>query len=272
MKRTLLCPHREVVDRGTPVARARKHVGSPEGWASLPRLAAVAGCLLLLGLTGCESFASRGMNAEGVRLFQQANYQAALSQFQQAVYTDPTNADGYYNLAATYHRLGKMNNRKTELDQAESLYNQCLDRDRNHSDCYRGLAVLLVEQNRNDEAFRLVEGWVDRTPTSADARIELARLFEEFGDKRAARERLAEALHVDPNNSRALTAMGKLWEEMGEPQKALVDYQRSLWLNHFQPEVQSRVAALQTMTPTPVVAALPDSTVQTVGRNPTPRR
>jgi len=234
------------------------------------------GSAMLLALTGCGNFAARGMNAEGVRLFQQSNYQAAMMQFQQAIYNDPANADAYYNLASTYHRVGKLGNRKADLDQAESYYNQCLDRDPNHCDCYRALAVLLVEENRNDEAFRLIEGWVGRSPASADARIELARLWEEFGDKRQARERLAEALHVDPNNSRALTAMGRIWEEMGEPEKALVDYQRSLWLNRFQPEVQSRVAALQSTTlqstVSTVAATPPDSSIQTVGRNPTPRR
>lgn len=237
----------------------------------LTGICGLIGSAILLASTGCGNFAARGMNAEGVRLFQQSNYQGAMMQFQQAIYSDPANADAYYNLAATYHKVGKQENRKEDLDQAEAYYNQCLDRDPNHSDCYRALAVLLVEENRNDEAFRLLEGWVGRSPGCADARIELARIWEEFGDKRQARERLAEALHIDPNNSRALTAMGRIWEEMGEPDKALVDYQRSLWLNRFQPEVETRVAALQSRTGT-VVATLPDNSIQTVGRNPTPRR
>jgi len=124
----------------------------------------------VVAAAGCGSFAARGMNAEGVRLFQQAQYREALQQFQQAVYEDPTNADGYYNLAATYHRIGKLENRRTDLDQAENLYNQCLDRAPGHRDCYRGLAVLLVEQNRSEEAFRLVEGWVNRQPGLAEAK------------------------------------------------------------------------------------------------------
>ena len=88
-----------------------------------------------------------------------------LKQFQEATYADPNNADAYYNLAATYHRIGKVEHRQADLDQAETYYNLCLDRNDNHTDCYRGLAVLLAEQGRNDEAFRLVEGWVQRQPT-----------------------------------------------------------------------------------------------------------
>lgn len=203
---------------------------------------------LLLATPGCESLASRGMNAEGVRLFQQGQYAPALQQFQQAIYNDPKNPDGYYNLAATYHRMGNAEHRQADLEQAERLYNQCLDQDPNHRECYRGLAVLLIEQNRTQEAFRLVQGWVERQPTSADARIELARLCEEFGDVKSAKERLVEALSINPNDTRALAALGKIREQLGEKEQALANYQRALALNRFQPEVAARVAALQPTT------------------------
>jgi len=126
-----------------------------------------AGLLLagmLLGATGCGGVAAQGRNSEGVRLFQQARYQDAAKQFQEATYADPNNADGYYNLAATYHRIGRLEHRQADLNQAESYYNLCLDRNSNHTDGYRGLAVLLAEQGRKEEAFRLVEGWAQRQP------------------------------------------------------------------------------------------------------------
>ena len=157
---------------------------------------------ILLGLTGCGGFDAQGRNSEGVRLFQQSRYQEAAKQFQEATYADPNNADAYYNLAATYHRIGKVEHRQTDLDQAETYYNLCLDRNADHTDCYRGLAVLLAEQGRNEEAFRLIEGWVQRQPGSADAKIELARLNDEFGNREAAKEHLIEALAVEPDNPR----------------------------------------------------------------------
>ena len=212
------------------------------------RLLAVEGFLLagvFLALGGCGEFAAQGRNAEGVRLFQQARYQEAMREFQEALYDDPNDADAYYNLAATYHRLGRLEHRQADLDQAECYYNQCLDRDPNHTDCYRGLAVLLAEQGRKDDAFRLVEGWVQRQPTSADAKIELARLNDEFGNRQAAKEQLIEALAADPDNPRALTALGKIREEAGDKAQALANYQRSLAEDDRQPEVASRVTALQ---------------------------
>ena len=215
--------------------------------------------IVLLGLSGCGGFNAQGRNSEGVRLFQQARYQEAAKHFQEATYADPNNADAYYNLAATYHRIGKVEHRQADLDQSETYYNLCLDRNDDHTECYRGLAVLLAEQGRDDEAFRLVEGWVQRQPTSAEAKVELARLNDEFGNRQAAKEHLIEALAVQPDNPRALTALGKIREDDGDKAQALANYQRSLGFDNRQPQVASRISALQgqaagaTMIAAPIV-------------------
>jgi tetratricopeptide (TPR) repeat protein len=216
------------------------------------------GCMLGLPI-GCQ-YASHGQNAEGVRLYQQAYYEGALQRFQQAIQTDPQNADGYYNLAATYHQLGKLHHKPADLTQAESYYHQALDRNPNHTDCYRALAVLLVEQNRSKDAFRLMEGWAERNPSLAAPKIELARLFEEQGNKDAAKQSLIDAIAIDPNNAKALAALGKIREETGDAQQALANYQRSLALNRFQPQVAARVASLQGVTASGPIVTPPGGT------------
>jgi tetratricopeptide (TPR) repeat protein len=218
--------------------------------------------------------AAQGRNAEGVRLFDQGRYQEAIEQFELAVNYDPNKADGYYNLASVYHRLGASTGDRSQLAQAEHYYNQCLDRDEHHRHCYRGLAVLLVEQERSEEAFRLLEGWTDRNPMSPEPKIELARLFEEFGDRETAKAHLLEGLSCDPENARALAALGRIREQMGEHALALNDYQQSLWQDRFQPEVAARVAALQsTLGPTPATTInTPPGGTRIVSRNSTPLR
>ena len=89
--------------------------------------------------------------------------------------------------------------------------------DPDHTECYRGLAVLLSETGRQDAAFRLLEGWASRSPHLAEPRIELARLLEETNHLPQATGRLVEALTIDPHNSRALTALGRLRELSGQP-------------------------------------------------------
>ena len=206
---------------------------------------AIALLLIFAGLTGCGEIDAQARNAEGVRLFEQSRYPEAAREFQEAMYDDPCAANAYYNLAATYHRTGRLERRPADLAQAESYYNLCLDRNPGHADCYRGLAVLLAEQGRHDEAFRLIEGWVQRQPCSADAKIELARLNEEYGNRQVAKEYLIEALAVEPDNPLALTALGKIREDAGDTAQALANYQRSLSQDNRQPQVAARVSALQ---------------------------
>ena len=62
---------------------------------------------------GCTNFVANSHNADGVTLFKRGQYQDALQKFQEATYADPTNADGYYNLGATYHCLGQLALRPT---------------------------------------------------------------------------------------------------------------------------------------------------------------
>ena len=207
--------------------------------------AAAVFVLSLPALAGCTRMTSQALNSEGVRLYQSGSYQQAADQFQRAIASDPKNASGYYNLAASLHKSGKLFNRPADLTQAEQLYNQCLEYDPNHTECYRGLAVLLTETNRQDAAFRLLNGWAGRSPDLADPRIELARLLEETNNQAQATTRLVEALSIDPHNSRALTALGRLREQAGDRAQALANYQRSLAINRFQPEIATRVAALQ---------------------------
>lgn len=241
-------------------------------WRGAPSGILLLLALLLVPAAGCSSMVARGQNAEGVRLYQQAQYDAAMQRFREATYAQPNDSDGYYNIAATYHRTGLIENRQVDLDQAESYYRLCLDHEPNHGDCYRGLAVLLAQRGRSEEAFRLLEGWVDHEPTRPEARIELARLCDEFGNRPEAKEHLIDALKIDPKSPRALAALGKIREDTGDHAQALRNYRLSL-RGKFQPQVASRVAALQTrISGRPQPLTLPDDGTRLVDRNNTTLR
>ena len=213
------------------------------GNLSCARWLALAVALPLL--TGCGEFMSQQQNASGVRLYQQTKYAEALKEFQEATYSNPRDGDGYYNIAATYHRMGRQEHCESDLKQAEKFYNDCLDRNPNHMECYRGLAVLLAERGDKDAAFRLVQGWADREPKSADAKVELARLYDEFGNRQAAQTCLCEAIEAQPDNARALTALAKMRDDAGDKAQALANYKSSLSHDNRQPYVASRISALQ---------------------------
>jgi cytochrome c-type biogenesis protein CcmH/NrfG len=85
-------------------------------------------------------------------------------------------------------------------------------------------------------------------------------LAEEHGDRREAENQLIDALRLDPNNTRALVALGQLRESAGDPAQAVSNYTRALAINPAQPALSARVAALQSGQAGAVrTAALPPS-------------
>lgn len=202
-------------------------------------------CVLagIVALSGCQ--ASSGLHTQGVSSFRQGRFQEAIQTFQQALVNNPTDADAYYNLAATYYEIGKRNNDSNLLSQAEGLYNQCLDLNGNHVECYRGLASLLVDTNRSKSAFTLLKSWSQQNLQMPDARIELARLYEEFGDKESASRYLTDALNIDAKNPRAWAALAGIREQQGQLAQALSNYRQAYQLNQALPGMTNRIASLQ---------------------------
>jgi Flp pilus assembly protein TadD len=197
-----------------------------------------------MACAGCGGMA-RNDNAQGVQLYQQGNYLGAVNHFQQALARQPGNPDTFYNLGATYHQQAKIFNRPADMQTAEQYYHLCLARNPSHEACQRALAVLLVEQNRSQEAVDRLDAWARTQPTNATPHIELARLAMEHGNAPAAESQLTQALALDPNNTRALVAMGHLRETAGDQAQALASYGRALSLDPAQPTVAARYAGLQ---------------------------
>jgi Tfp pilus assembly protein PilF len=216
---------------------------------AIARLTIACAVLSLGGSLGGCGLATYQSNASGVQLFQQGNYDAAARRFQQTIADDPSFADGYYNLASTHHRLWKTRGTQSDAQQAEQLYRLCIDRNPEHREAYRGLAVLMNEQGRSQEAFTLVSNWATRSAKPAEARVELAMLYEEYGDLANAQSRLREAIEIDPGNARAFGELAALQERLGDSQQALTNYARSFDLDKSQTQIEQRIAALRTTTP-----------------------
>lgn len=212
-------------------------------WKGASRRCHAALSVLLCLVGGCQ-LGSRNKNGQGVALYQQGRYAEALQYFEQAKQTDAANPDTYYNLASTYHKLGVAAKDSKMLDNAEAMYNQCLDLAPNHVECHRSLAVLLVDMGKADKGFTLLKNWAIRNPTSSEPRIELARMHQEFNQSKAAEQYLDEALAMDPNNYRAWAYKGSLREASGELMQAIQNYQQSLAIKATQPDLYQRIGAL----------------------------
>jgi len=202
---------------------------------------------------GCNLQSNR-LNVVGREAFERGQYTVAINEFQKALKANPNNADAYYNLAASFGVVGKQAKNKQWLEQAEQLYRQAISVNGGHAAAHRGLAGLLIETGREQYAFDLLNQWKDRYPTSTEPLVELARLYQEYGDSSRATDLLADALRLNPNDLRSLTAMGHLREVNGQTHLAIDNYLRALQVDSSQQGLVQRVAALQSR-----VAALPVS-------------
>ena len=212
---------------------------------SLARVPWIFAIILISATTGCNIGAQRHNNV-GRQAFEQGQYSTAINEFQRALSLNPKNADALYNLGASYYSLGKQSNNQQWLTQAEQLYRQAISLNDQHVDAHRGLASLLIETNQEKYAFDLVNTWKNRYPSSTEPIVELARLYQEYGDNRRATDLLADALKLDSNNVRTLKAMGHVREIQGQTHLALDNYLRVLQIDGQQTDVVSKVASLQT--------------------------
>lgn len=205
---------------------------------------AVLALPLAVFFAGCNVMAT-GHNVQGKRLYEQGQFASAINSFQQAISQNPQNADAFYNMAATYHFLGRQQNNPQWIQHAQNLYNQALTLNNNHGESYRGLAVLMAESGKSTDAFSLLRNWQVQFPYSEEPLIELSRLTKETGDRSRAMQYLVDALALNSQNPRALKAMAMLREEAGQYDLALDNYIRSYQANNLQSDVAAKIASLQ---------------------------
>lgn len=218
--------------------------------------------LLILLPLGC---ASQSKNAEGIRYYGQAQYDAALSAFQTVLTANPNDPGALYNVAATYHQAGKAARLTGQAATAQQFYEQaaqhyqlCLSKDANYADAYRGLSALYMDCQNGEAAYQLLSHWYNTNPVAAEPKLELARYYQEFAQICMLQGRTAEAqrcregtekllqqvLQAEPTNYRALRALGYLKEQSGDKTGAIAEYQRSLQAFSPQQDLEARIVAL----------------------------
>ncbi len=203
----------------------------------------------LLAAGGCSTFTANNYNAEGVRMLAARRTEDALDCFEKAKNADPDSPDAYYNCGVVYHQRAIDTGQEQDFQMAKYCYDLCLERNPDHVECNRSRATLLCDIGQDDEAFRMLEEWAGRQPSSAEPRIELARLYDEHKQLGRARDCLNDAVAIDNRNTRAYTALGSVRERMGDNEEALTAYEHALALNPYLPDVQNRVASLRYSVP-----------------------
>ena len=163
--------------------------------------------------------------------------------------------DEVFNLAVKNHQ-------KNNLNQAQNLYNQVLQRNSSHSGAHsnlgmisfglgdyqkamiffeksieinpnsapahNNLGVLSLEEGKIQKAKNCHERAIEINPNYSDAHCNLGSVFKELGDSVRAKNCYEKAIEINPNHLNANGNLGNLLYETGEPQKAIIYFEKAI--------------------------------------------
>lgn len=140
--------------------------------------------------------------------------------FTQAMRLDPQNMEGRVSIADAQASEG-------QFDTAMAGYRQVLKMQANNPSAVRGLANVLSQTGKADEALRLLDSLSPAEQAKFDGMgrfhairaMQQASLAEQRGDLAGAQNALREAIRNDPDNVWTIFSLARLYVKLGEPQK-----------------------------------------------------
>lgn len=133
------------------------------------------------------------------------DYQQAQADFEKALAINPNMAQAHYGLATALVNLG-------QTDQAIEHYQRSIQLDPQLVDNYNYLASVYVQLKKLADAIVVLRAGVVANPSNSDLLTNLAIVLANNGQTQAARDAVAQALKLDPNNETA----AKLSQQLGQ--------------------------------------------------------
>jgi tetratricopeptide (TPR) repeat protein len=128
-----------------------------------------------------------------IALARDGKVDAAIASYEAILATAPGVPLVHYNLGAAYKKKG-------DFAKAEASMRKAVELDTGFIDGYVGLATLLAEAGKQDQAIEVVEQGAAANAQSGRLQYALGVLAEGKGDPAAAREAFLKAEELDPQN------------------------------------------------------------------------
>ena len=141
-----------------------------------------------------------------------------------ALEVDPTSADAHIWRAMAYDDLGKMAEKKADLEQAKALLGEAINRHPKDTKLYVTRAEAYSLEGDTEAALADCNRAVELDPTDADMFEGRAAIYMLRGDLDKALADLTEAIRLGPFKAEYYMARGEVWRRMGKPDKAEADF------------------------------------------------
>ncbi|HLU11015.1 MAG TPA: tetratricopeptide repeat protein, partial [Oceanobacillus sp.] len=122
------------------------------------------------------------------------------------------------------------------FDEAIEAYSRAILLDPTYYPAYLNRAIAYVNNGQIEEAIADYQVLTDsQSPFAQVARLNLAGIYIEQGDRQAAEREFAAAIEFDPSNPNPYTSRGWAYEEWGESSRALNDFETAVQLEPQDP-------------------------------------
>ncbi|MCS7091063.1 MAG: tetratricopeptide repeat protein [Limisphaera sp.] len=147
---------------------------------------------------------------------------------------------GDVHTANAWFAKGLEAHRDTRLMEALQAYQAAIEANPAFFEAYYNFVLAALEVGRLSDALRMSEFALALRPDSRDARYNFALALRRAGYMADAAQELEQLLRRYPNDTRALLMLGNLYaQQLAEPERARVTYQRFLALEPGHPEAEA---------------------------------
>jgi tetratricopeptide (TPR) repeat protein len=166
-----------------------------------------------------DNFIAR-YNLGTIRLRLREDTQASIADFRVSLRARPNFKDARLNLANALRQA-------TLFDEAADEYGRVLDEWPDLDEAKLGLALVLLEQGKREDAVSVLEQVANEGTLGAMAQLLLARGAAGDGDISGALGFAQKAVELDPGSYEARTFLGNLSIERNQPEKAIPHFQEA---------------------------------------------
>lgn len=155
---------------------------------------------------------------------------SALALMKETIEVDPGTSG-----PAAYHAIGRLHLRRRELDLAREAFQAALAIDHMYGPAYDGLADVLIEEGKPEEAIPFLQASLRFRPAQPQTLTTLAQVMRDRGDLDRAIELCEKALVMSPKLATAYNTLGRIYRKQGDDAKAVEMYQYAMeYEPHFE--------------------------------------
>ena len=168
---------------------------------------------------------------------QRGDVTAGIRMYERILEEDPANGRLLYHLGYAYGLTG-------DYHREIEYYLRAIDNNYRSVQLFYNLGEAYLGIDQVEDAVQSFEAGLDADTDSADNHFGLGRAYQINGQLAAAEAQLLEAVRLAPGDIIFKEHLGLLYEQMGQPRKAMHQYQAILEIAPESEEVRDRLEAI----------------------------